>query len=141
MVEIILREDIEGVGRAGSVIKVKDGFARNYLFPKGLAFVASANNLKKIEQEKMRKETLAEKEKKQLEALAQRLNGLSCTVVVDVNEKEKLYGSVTTADIAKSLAEEGLNIEKDAIILEGPIEELGIYEVEIRIHPEIKAKI
>lgn len=139
--EIILRQDIERVGKAGNVIKVKDGFARNYLLPKGLAFVATPENLQRLEQEKKQKEVLAEKEKKQAEELAVRLNGSSCTVAVDVNDQEKLYGSVTALDISKSLEVEGFNIDKSNVLLESPIEELGIFDVEIKLHPEVKTKV
>src|SRR3989338_973665 len=101
--EIILRQDVEGIGKSGSVMKVKEGFARNYLLPKGLALIASPKNLQRLEQETRQKQILADKEKKQSEELADRLKGFSCTVAVDVNENEKLYGSVTALDIAKAL--------------------------------------
>ena len=139
--EVILRQDVERIGKTGSVIKVKDGFARNFLLPRGLAFIATPENLQRLEQEKKQKQILLEKEKKQAEELANRLNGASCTVVVDVNENEKLYGSVTAVDIAKSLEVEGFNIDKGTVILEKPIAELGIFDVEIKLHPEVKAKI
>lgn len=139
--EIILRQDVEGIGKTGSVLKVKEGFARNYLFPKGLALVATPKNLQRLEQESRQKQISAEKEEKRAEELAEKLKGLSCTVAVDVNENEKLYGSVTPIDIAKALEEEGYKIDKANILLENPIQELGIFDVEIKLHPEIKTKI
>jgi large subunit ribosomal protein L9 len=141
MVEVILRQDVEGVGKASSLIKVKEGFARNFLLPRGLAFIATPNNLKRIEEEKRQKSVLAEKEKKAAEELAQKLNGFSCTVVVDVNEKEKPYGSVSSADVERSLQDEGFDVKKISIMLDHPIEELGIYDVEIKLHPEVRTKI
>lgn len=139
--EIILRKDVDKIGKAGEVIKVKEGFARNFLLPRGLAFMATAQNLKRLEQEKQQHEIAAEKEKRQADELAQKLGGASCTVAVDVNENEKMYGSVTSLDIVKSLETEGFRIDKNAILLEKPIEELGIFDVEIKLHPEVKAKI
>jgi len=139
--EIILRKDVDKIGRAGEVIKVKEGFARNFLLPQGLAFAATAQNLKRLEQEKQQHQVLAEKEKKRAEEIAKKLNGTSFTVAVDVNEQEKMYGSVTSLDIAKSLEAEGHKIDKSAVLLEKPIEELGIFDVEIKLHPEVKAKI
>lgn len=139
--EIILRKDVDKIGKSGEVIKVKEGFARNFLLPRGLAFVATNQNLKRLEQERQQRQVLAEKEKKQAEELAKKLSGVSCTVAVDVNENEKMYGSVTAADIVKSLEVESFKIDKNAILLEKPIEELGIFEIEIKIHPEIKTKV
>ncbi|MFZ5801347.1 MAG: 50S ribosomal protein L9 [Candidatus Omnitrophota bacterium] len=139
--EVILRQDVDRIGKAGTVIKVKEGFARNYLLPKGLAYPATPRNLKVLEEEFKKKQSLALKVKQDAAALAAKLSGLSCTVSVDVNENEKMYGSVGTADIIKALAVEGYSLEKEAVILEKPIEELGIYEIEIKLHPEAKAKI
>jgi len=139
--EIILRQDVEKLGKAGNVVKVKKGFARNYLIPRGLAFTATAENLKRIEQENQQKKILAEKEKQQAEELAKRLNGVSCTVAADVNENDKLYGSVGAPDILKALEIEGFKVDKDAILIEKPITDLGIFEVEIKLHPEVKAKV
>ncbi|MDP3143138.1 MAG: 50S ribosomal protein L9 [Candidatus Omnitrophota bacterium] len=139
--EIILRKDVDKIGKSGEVIKVKKGFARNFLLPRGLAFVATNQNLKRLEQEKQQRQVFAEKEKRQAEELAKKLSGASCTVAVDVNENEKMYGSVTAADIVKSLEVESFKIDKNAILLEKPIEELGIFEIEIKLHPEVKTKI
>jgi large subunit ribosomal protein L9 len=139
--EIILRKDVEKIGKSGEVIKVKEGFARNFLLPRGLAFVATNQNLKRLEQEKQQRQVFAEKEKRLAEELAKKLSGASCTVAVDVNENEKMYGSVTAAEIVKSLEAESFKIDKNAILLEKPIEELGIFEIEIKLHPEVKTKI
>lgn len=139
--EVILRQDVDRIGKAGTVIKVKEGFARNYLLPKGLAYAATARNLNVLEEEFKKKQSLVQKVKQEAEALAAKLNGLSCTVAVDVNENEKMYGSVGAVDIVKALALEGYTLEKEAVILEKPIEELGIYEIEVKLHPEVRAKI
>ena len=139
--EIILSKDVEKLGKVGDVVKVKEGFARNFLFPNNMAFLATPGNLKKIEAQKVKKAALEEQTKKEAEALAEKLSKVSCTITVEVNDLEKLYGSVSEADIAKALEVEGHKIDKKAIILEKPVNELGIYEVAIRLHPEVTAKI
>ena len=138
---VILSKDVENVGKTGDVLKVKDGFARNYLFPQNLAYPATATNLKRIEQQKIKKTVLDAKNKKEAEDLAEKLSKLSCTVTVEVNDQEKLYGSVTEVDIAKAIELEGFSIDKKSIVLEKPIEELGIFDVQIKLYPEVMAKI
>ena len=138
---VILSKDVEQVGKIGDVLKVKEGFARNYLFPQNLAYPATATNLKRIEQQKIKKIALDAKNKKEAEDLAEKLSKISCTVTVEVNDQEKLYGSVTEADIAKAIELEGFSIDKKSIVLEKPIEELGIFDVQIKLYPEVMAKI
>lgn len=139
--EVILRQDIERLGVAGTVVKVKDGFARNFLIPNGLAVPLTPVNLKKLEQEKERKILQSEKVKKAAEELKSRLAGLSLTISVLTHEEDKLYGNITSLEISGALKEEGFNIDKNSIVLDGPINALGIYEVPIKLHPEILADI
>lgn len=139
--EVILLKDVAGAGKAGSIIKVKDGFAMNFLIPKGLALPLNAANLKKLEQEKESKRLVLEKAKFEAEKLKVSLSGLSLTIPVLVQEQEKLYAPVSAQDIARALKEENYVIDKNAIVLEGPIEALGIYEVPVKLHPEVLAKI
>ena len=139
--EIILAKDVEKLGKTGDVIKVKDGFARNFLLPQGMACLATDANLKKIEREKANKAVQEEKIKNAAEELAQKLGKISCTVAVEVNDLEKLYGSISENDIAKAIEVEGFTIDKKSISLEKPIEELGIYEVNVRLHPHVTAKV
>ena len=139
--EIILCKDVEKLGKVGDVVKVREGFARNFLFPNKLAFLATTGNLKKIEMQRVKRAALVEQEKKEAQGLAEKLSKVSATVTVEVNDLEKLYGSVSEADIAKALEVEGHKVDKKSIILEKPINELGIYEVAIRLHPEVTAKI
>ncbi len=141
MAEIILRRDVRNLGKAGQVVKVKDGYARNYLIPKGYAYLATKENLKLWEQERRRIEKQLEKEKKQAEELAKKIEKLSINIVAEANEEETLYGSVTEVHIVQALAEEGVKIDKDAVVLPVPIKKLGIYEVEITLHPEVKTKL
>jgi large subunit ribosomal protein L9 len=139
--EVILNQDLEGVGKAGAVARVKDGFARNFLFPKRLAVPLTARNLKNLEQEKQTKTLKLDKEKKEAEQLKDRLAGLSLTLPVLIQEKDKLYGSITSLEIQHALEEEGFNIDKNSIVLEEPIKSLGIYQVPVKLHPEVLAEI
>jgi len=139
--QIVLREDIENLGRRGEVIKVADGYARNFLLPKGKALPATAGNLKTIEREKRRYVVRQTKEREDSQVLAQRIAGISCTIVRKVGENDALYGSVTAADIAEYLAKEGVVVDKRRIHLDEPIKSLGIYNVSIRLHPEVSADV
>lgn len=139
--EVILIKDVDGVGKAGSVVKVKDGFAANYLMPHALALPSTAANLKKLEDEKKKKNILLEKAKLEAEKLQTRLSGLSLTISVLVQEGDKLYANVNAQDISRALKDEGYDIDKNSIMLEEPIKALGIYEVSIKLHPEVTAKI
>lgn len=139
--EIILNQDVERLGKAGTIIKVKDGFARNFLIPNGLAMPKTTANLKKLEQEKLKKTLQSEKTKKEAQDLADRLGHLSLTIPVLTQEEDKLYGSISSSDLARALKEEGFDIDKNSIILDEPIKSLGIYEIPIKLHPEIPCKI
>ena len=139
--EVILNQDVEKVGRLGEVVKVKDGFARNFLFPKKLASLATAANLRKIETQKKKKLAEYEQEKQAALAMAEKLSKVSCTVNVEVNDLEKLYGAVTEAEILKALEVEGQKIDKRLLVIEKPIDELGIFEIGVKLHPDVTAKI
>jgi len=123
------------------VVKVKDGFARNFLIPNGLAMPMTAANLKKLEQAKQRKLVQLDKIKKEAEELKGQLDKLSLTMPVLTHEEDKLYGGITGLDLANALKEEGFNIDKNSIILDDPLKSLGIYEVSIKLHPEVSAKV
>ena len=138
---IVLREDIDKLGRRGEVVSVADGYARNFLLPKKKALLATPGNLKVIERERRRYQVRQAKEKEDAAVVATRLAGMSCTVVRKVGENETLYGSVTAADIAEFLEKEGLAIDKRRIQLDEPIKALGIYNVPVRLHPEVTAEI
>jgi large subunit ribosomal protein L9 len=139
--EIILTENVELLGKVGDVKKVKNGYARNYLIPRALAVIASAGNVKRIEKEKAKKLALYEEQRKQAQTKADELAKVSVTVAVEVNDQEKLYGAVTETEILKALEAEGQKIEKKALVIEKPIEELGIFEFGVKLHPEVIAKI
>ncbi len=139
--EIILRADVQHLGKIGEVVKVKDGYARNYLLPQGLAYPATETNKKKItyEGERLVKQQAAEKSAAETEAT--RLAEVHLTFEVKVGEEEKLYGSVTSSDIQRKLAELGIQVDKRKIDLAEPIRELGEYNVGIKIHPEVRPEV
>lgn len=139
--EVILNQDVDKLGRAGTIVKVKDGFARNFLIPNNLAVVLTPANLKKLEQSKQRKLLQLQEVKKKCEELKEKLAGMSLTIPALTGEEDKLFGSVTRQDIAAALKEEGFEIDKYAIMLDEPIKSLGIYELPINLHPEVLAKI
>ncbi|HTR20422.1 MAG TPA: 50S ribosomal protein L9 [Gemmatimonadales bacterium] len=139
--EIILREDVANLGTAGEVIKVKDGYARNYLLPKGLAYVASEGNKKRIafEAERIAKRRAGEKADAETEAT--KLAGVTLTFPMKVGEEDKLYGSVTAGDVQRKLAEIGIQVDKRKVDLSEPIRALGEFRVGIKIHPEVRPEI
>jgi len=135
--EVILREDIADLGKAGEVVKVKDGYGRNYLLPRGLAYQATAGNKRRVEAEAQRRGVLLAREKTDAEAMAARLATADLTFQVKAGEGDKLFGSVTSADIAAKLAEIGHHIDKRIIDLPEPIKMVGVYQVPVRLHAEV----
>ena len=139
--KIILNEEVEALGQAGDVVKVADGYARNYLIPRGLAVLASPRNVKQVEHQK---KIVADRQAKLVGKLQKEktsLDGLSITVTVQAGEEGKLFGSVTTADIASALAKEGLTVDRRRILLDEPIKAVGEQEVDIKLHAQVIAKI
>jgi large subunit ribosomal protein L9 len=139
--EVILKKDVEHIGKAGAVVKVKDGFARNYLIPGGLAVLVNSQNLKKLEEENKSRQLNQEKLKKAAEDLRGRINALSLTIPVLSQEEDKLYGSIGPQEITGALKDEGIEIDKGCIVMDEPIKALGIYEVELKLHPDVPAKL
>lgn len=141
MIKIILREGIKGLGKEGDIIEVKDGYARNYLLPKNLALETTKFNIEQFELEKKRKAKRLESEKELSLQLSEKIKNTSCTITVEVQPDDVLYGTVTAQDIEKSLKEEGLDIDKKQILLEEPIKKLGVYQIPIKVHPEITSTV
>ena len=139
--EIILREDVQHLGKVGEVVKVKDGYARNFLLPKGLAYPATEANKKRIsvEGERVAKQRAAEKTAAETEAT--RLADVQLTFQVKVGEENKLYGSITASDIQRRLEELGIHVDKRKIDLSEPIRELGEFKVGIKIHPDVRPEV
>ncbi|MCD6489272.1 MAG: 50S ribosomal protein L9 [Thermodesulfobacterium sp.] len=131
--EVILRKDIPKLGKAGDVVKVKDGYARNYLIPKGLAILASQKNLKALENQRRIILAKAERERKKLESLAEKLEGITLTVYRKIIEEDRIFGSVSSVDIVNMLKEQGIEIEKNQVQLDEPIKKLGTFEVPIKL--------
>jgi large subunit ribosomal protein L9 len=140
-VRIILLRDFETLGESGTQVEVKEGFARNYLIPKGIALKASKENLKKFEEIAKQKKNKTARALKNSEELAEKLKTLSLTVPVKVGEDDKIFGSVTTQMIAEQLQEKGYEIDKRQVQLEEPIKALGIYDIPIRLHSEISTSV
>ena len=139
--EILLRKEYKGLGEAGTVLKVKDGFARNFLIPQGIAYLATENNKKRFENDLKQKGWRIERDKQKAEELAKVLENISCTISVQVGEEDKLFGSVTSQNIADALKDQGHEIDKRKILLEEPIKSLGIYSVTIKLHQDVDAAV
>jgi len=139
--KVILKKDFEKVGKVGDVVKVKDGYARNYLIPQGIALKADTSNIKLLEAERKLVQTRLDKDKKSAEKLAEELSKISCTATVTVGEEDKVFGSVTSQTIADLLKDKGVEIDKKKILLDEPIKALGIYTIPIKLHSDVEAKI
>ena len=139
--EVILNQDVEKIGRAGTVVCVKEGFARNFLFPHNLAKPATASSLKKLEQGRLAQSAQSAKIKEESELVKQRLSTLALTIPALTQGEEKLYGSIHTQEIAEALKAEGFSIDKSIINLAEPIKSLGIYEIPVKLHPEVIATV
>jgi|PlaIllAssembly_1097288.scaffolds.fasta_scaffold182581_2 large subunit ribosomal protein L9 len=139
--ELILRDDVDKVGRRGDIVKVKDGYARNFLLPRGLGMPVTVANKAMIDKERKAHEARLAKEKVEFEALAARIGGLRFVAPRKVGENEVLYGSVTGGDIADFLKAKGIEIDKRKVLLDEPVKHLGEHEVKIRLHPEVQASL
>ena len=139
--KVILTGDVKSIGSMGDVVDVKDGFARNFLFPKNLARLAVGSNLKIVEDIKKKKTRAAAKEKKEAEALKEKISAFSCTIQVEAGEDDKLFGSVTSQDISRAFELEELIVEKRKIMLEEPVKKLGVYNISVKLHPEVTAEV
>lgn len=140
-VEVLLREDVENLGRRGQVVRVRAGYARNYLLPRGLAVLATSGNLRAIQQEKQLLERREARERTQAEKVSERLRDLVLTFSRKVGEQDALFGSVTALDIAHALAEQGIEVDRRKILLEHPIKHLGEYTIAIRLHRDVTAQL
>jgi len=139
--KLILVENVEDLGKAGETVEVKIGYARNYLLPKNLALEVTASNLKIIEKNKKKQQIKSEKVKQQATELAKRVATVSCTITMPAGEDDKLFGAVTTQDIADSLKQENIIIDKKDIVIGEPIHKLGIYNVQVKLHPEVMQEL
>ena len=139
--EVILLERIEKLGQMGDVVKVKDGFARNYLIPQKKALRASENNLEYFEKEKVQLEAINLEQKQEAEKILDKLDNFNLIIIRQAGETGQLYGSVSNNDIKSSLSDNGFIVEKNQIKLDKPIKTLGIHSLAIKLHPEVQATI
>ena len=139
--EVILLKDLEGLGSEGELVKVKPGFARNYLVPKGIALRASKSNLAVAEERKRIKKAKENRVKKVNQVLIDKLTKANITIEVQVGEEERIFGSVTAQDIQKSLEEKGITIDRSCILIEEPIKSLGVYNIPVKITVDLESEI
>jgi large subunit ribosomal protein L9 len=139
--EVILRDHVEKLGKRGEIVKVSDGYARNYLLPRKLALPATEGNKKHVERERRIMETREAEEKSQADAIASRLSTIDITIARRVGDTEQLYGSVTAADIAEFLKTKGFEIDRRKLILPEPIKTLGEHDVPLKLHRDVTAPL
>ena len=141
MMEVILREDVKSLGKAGEMVRVKPGYARNYLLPHGLAFEATEGNKKRIAGEARARGARNQAERAEADRAAAELSGVTVTLTGKAGEEGKLFGSITAQDIAEALAAQGHPVDRRRIELEHPIKTLGSHTVGVRVHPEVHAEV
>jgi large subunit ribosomal protein L9 len=139
--EVILTQKVQGLGDRGDVVRVKEGYARNFLFPKRLALPATEGQKRVLGEENRLRDSRDAKLKLGVQALAEKMKGLSCTLVVQAGEEDKLYGSVTGHDIAKAISDQGFAVDHHQIVLEEPIKKLGVYTVPVRLHRDVEVPV
>ena len=139
--KIILRQNFEQLGNIGDVVEVADGYARNYLVPKKIAYVANDGNLRALEEEKKQQEYRGKKDLIKAQKLSQELEKLSITIPMKVGEDDKLFGSVTSQMIADVLQEKGMTIDKRIIEFDEQVKALGIYTANVKLHSEVNGKL
>ena len=139
--KIIITKDTEKLGKEGDVIEVKEGFARNFLLPRGLAIKATKNSFKEIEELKKRKDKQEEKVKIDALEMKTKIEALSLTITTEAKDTEELYGSITEQQILKALKEEGFTLEKGKIAIPEPVKKLGVYNLKVKLHPAVEANL
>lgn len=139
--KIILKEDVKNIGKMGSVVNVSDGYARNFLVPKNLAVEANIKNIKALEHEKRKIAERAKKVIKSNQEIAEKISSMTITLKAKAGEEDRLFGSITTMDIANAIKVQGLDIDRKKIMLDEPIKRLGSYAVSVKIQPDINASL
>jgi large subunit ribosomal protein L9 len=140
-VKVILTKDVLNLGKEGATLEVKDGYARNYLLPNKLAFEATKDNLVKLEELKRTRMKLLEVQKKSVIEIKTKLEAISVTLTASAKDDEEIFGSITEGQILKALKEEGIELEKGKIELESPIKKIGVYNLKVKLHPEVDANL
>ena len=139
--KVIILKDIKRIGKQGEIIEVKDGYARNYLIPNGLALAANKNSIQRLDKIKKARLLIEEKERGEALKVKDKLDNISITLTVEAKEDGQIYGSINEVHIAKALKEEGFEIGRKQIKLDAPIKKLGAYNVDIKLYPEVEAKL
>lgn len=139
--EVILNETIQGLGKELDVVKVKNGYAHNYLFPRGLATLATPASRKQLDALRAKAEVRSQREKASFQALAEKLQSVSLTIAAKVHDGEKLFGSIQAQDISAKLAEAGYQIARSAVVLPEAIKALGMYSIKLQLHKDVEAKV
>lgn len=139
--EIILKEEVHNLGKPLDVVKVKNGYAHNFLFPRGLAVLATSSAKKQLEAERNKAEEKTRQEKVALQKVAEKMKDVSLTIAAKVHEGEKLYGSIQASDIAAKLKDLGYDLDKRAVLLPEPIKSLGMFSIKIQLHKDVEAKV
>jgi len=139
--QIILTALVDSLGAEGDTVTVADGYARNYLFPKGLAMPATAGNLRRVESLRKKREATLVSQLADAKVAAGQLVKQSYTITAAAGDDGKLYGSVTSADISEALKKEGIEVDRRKIVVEHPIRELGVYDVDVKLHPDVATKV
>ncbi|VGO15324.1 50S ribosomal protein L9 [Pontiella desulfatans] len=139
--EVLLMDQVEGLGIEGDIVKVADGYARNFLFPRGIATEVTEGKKRQIEKKRAERLVQLEKEKGAAEELAKKIAGIECTISAKVGETGKMFGSIGIPQILEKLTEAGLEIDRHKIVLATPLHELGVFDVEIKLHPEVSGTL
>ncbi len=139
--KVILRADVENLGRLGDLVEVKDGYGRNYLLPQGLAMLASPSNLKVFEVERKKLQIKVDALRAEASSLAEKIAGTDAVIAMRVGENDKLYGSVTSTQIAEALAAKGIEVDRRRILLDAPIRSLGQYTIRVRLHADVVGEL
>jgi large subunit ribosomal protein L9 len=139
--QVILKQRLENLGQPGDVVTVKAGYGRNYLIPQGFAYEATSANLKRIERESAQIQKQAVAEEAAARERGSKIEGTSVTFTARAGEEGKLFGSITSADIATKLAEQGIEVDRRQIVLDEPIKALGVFSVPVRLHAEVRPEV
>ena len=139
--EVILREHVDNLGRRGEIVKVADGYARNYLLPRKLALLATEGNKKQIERERAKFDAKESDEQRAAQAIAERMANVEVVIARKVGETEAMYGSVTAADIAEALAAKGFELDRRKLQLADPLKKLGQFDIPVKLHRDVTATV
>ncbi|WP_372806572.1 50S ribosomal protein L9 [Pontiella sp.] len=140
-IEVLLMDQVEGLGIEGDVVKVADGYARNFLFPKGIATEVTEGKKRQIEKKRAERLVQLEKDKNAALELVKKIEGIECTIAAKVGETGKMFGSIGVPQILEKLSEAGLEIDRHKVVLATPLHELGVFDVEIKLHPEVSGTL